>query len=96
MALTQAQDDLHAPFDALTVAHEVRAWAIENGDNPQLRIALCGYEGEHTMPASWECVPWKASVGYASRGKGVRRNENCKRERVWFSPHCLRGGGLFD
>ena len=70
------------------VAGAVRQWAITNGDNPALRIALCGYEGEHTMPSSWACVPWKTKGGYASQGNGTGR-ENSARERVWFSPHCL-------
>ena len=38
--------------DSESVAHQVREWAIANGDNPLLRIALCGYEGEHEMPVS--------------------------------------------
>lgn len=71
------------------VGGAVRAWAISNGDNPLMRIALCGYEGEHTMPESWECVPWKAQGGYGSQGDGAGR-ENAARERIWFSPHCLR------
>ena len=71
-----------------TCAHEVRAWAIENGSNPLLRIALCGYEGEHAMPADWTCVPWKAQGGYGSQGSG-RGRDNAGRERIWFSPHCL-------
>ena len=36
--------------DSRTVAHEVREWAIDNGANKNLRIALCGYEGEHDHP----------------------------------------------
>ena len=74
-----------------SVAEDVRAWAIANGDNPLFRIALCGYENEHgdAMPDSWEAVEWKAPKGYASqRTNGV--NENQKLERIWFSPHCLR------
>ena len=74
--------------DSLSVAHEVRRWAVENGDNPDLRIALCGYVGEHEMPISWECLPWKARGGYGSQGTGAGR-ENSGRERIWFSPHCL-------
>jgi hypothetical protein len=70
------------------VAHDVREWAIANGDNPLLRIALCGYDGEHVMPESWECVEWKAKGGYGSQGNGSGR-ENSGRERIWFSPHCL-------
>ena len=73
--------------DSLTVAHEVRKWAIANGDEPLMRIALCGYDGEHEMPDSWECVAWKAAGGYGSQANGSGR-ENCNRERIWFSPHC--------
>ena len=72
------------------MAHDVRRWAIANGDNPLLRIALCGYEGEHDMPSSWECVPWKANGGYGGQSKD-HDNPNAKRERIWFSPHCLGG-----
>ena len=74
-----------------SVAEDVRAWAIANGDNPLFRIALCGYETEHgdAMPDSWAAVEWKAAKGYANlRTNGV--NENNKLERIWFSPHCLR------
>ena len=80
--------------DSATVAHAVREWALANGDNKLLRIALCGYEGEHDMPG-WDCVPWKAKGGYAGQGDGS--NGNAARERVWFSPHCLSGkqGSLF-
>lgn len=74
----------------------VRCWAIENGANPLMRIALCGYEGEHDMPTDWACAPWKAKGGYGSQGDGAGR-ENAGRERVWFSPHCLQPQlGLFD
>jgi hypothetical protein len=86
---------LYAAED-LTVAHAVREWAIAHGDDPLLRIALCGYEGEHAMPDTWEEVAWKAKGGYGSQGDGAGR-ENASRERVWFSPHCLSGHqpGLF-
>lgn len=72
----------------LDVAHQVREWALANGDNPRLRIALCGYEGEHQMPASWRCIAWKANGGYGSSRRDGS-NENRARERIWFSPHCL-------
>ncbi len=77
------------------VAHAVREWAIANGDNPLLRIALCGYDGEHAMPESWECVAWKARGGYGSQGDG-RGRANASRERIWFSPHCLKPPTLFE
>ena len=82
-----------APSDSLyseyspEVSTAVRDWAVENGDNPLLLIALCGYEGEHNMPADWECVPWKTNGGYRNRTEG---NESASRERIWFSPHCLK------
>lgn len=69
------------------ISAEVRDWAIANGDNPEFRIALCGYEGEHKMPESWECVPWKAHGGYSRTERGKANREL---ERVWFSPFCLK------
>ena len=80
------------------ISSEVRAWAIANGDHPRLRIALCGYDGEHPMPESWECVEWKAVGGYGNQRKDGE-NTNASRERIWFSPHCLKPGkqiSLFD
>ncbi len=70
--------------ESLTAAQEAAKWAIAHGDDVKMRIALCGYEGEHQMPRSWECVAWKANGGYSVNKK------NRFRERIWFSPHCLR------
>jgi hypothetical protein len=81
------QDDLYG-MDSLSVAHDVREWAIANGDNPLLRIALCGYDGEHTMPDGWTVHEWKTPGGFGSQGNGTGR-ANAARERIWFSPHCL-------
>ena len=70
------------------ISAAVRAWCAANGDNPLLRIALCGYVEEahgDDLPG-WECVEWKANGGYNNRGDG----ENRKRERIWFSPACLK------
>lgn len=75
--------------DSGDVADQVRAWAIEHGDRPNLRIALCGYAGEHAMPPSWEEVAWKANGGYANRADG-RGRANAERERIWFSPACQK------
>lgn len=76
--------------DSFSVSTLVREWALENGNNRDLRIALCGYEGEHDIPSDWECVEWKARGGYDNQGTG-RSTANRKRERIWFSPHCLKG-----
>jgi len=71
------------------VGAQVREWAIANGESRDLRIALCGYEGEHVLPDSWECVAWKAQGGYGSQSYGTGRS-NAGRERIWFSPACIR------
>lgn len=78
------------------VSSDVRAWAIEHGADPLFRIALCGYEDEHAMPPEWECLPWKTRGGFDGQNRD-RDNQNRKKERVWFSPHCHRasaGGQL--
>lgn len=77
--------DLYAEESA-KVSTEVREWAIAHGADERLRIALCGYEGEHEMPEGWTCVAWKANGGYGNR----TGNNNAKLERVWFSPHCVQ------
>ncbi len=69
------------------VAHAVRDWAVANGDNPLLRIALCGYEGEHEMPKGWAVHSWSAGEGFG--GQAVERTGNGDKERIWFSPACL-------
>lgn len=75
--------------DSGDVAHEVRRWAIANGDNPRLRIVLAGYEGEHIMPDSWRVMRWRAGGGYGGGIDGGRGEINRHRERLWFSPACL-------
>ena len=82
--------------DSLDVAHAVREWAVANGGNRLLRIALCGYEGEHEMPPSWTVYSWSAGEGYGAQA--AERSRNGKRERIWFSPACQtsRQGSLFD
>lgn len=74
--------------DSLDIAADVQAWCIEHTDEPKLRIAICGYEGEHNIleGLGWSKVSWKASGGYGARNKD---NKNADRERIWFSPHCL-------
>jgi len=71
------------------VAAQVRHWALTNGDRKELRIALCGYQGEHDMPESWTAVKWHASGGYDRLNKD-RDNLNKYRETIWFSPGCLK------
>jgi len=86
---TADRTDALYSIDSLSVAHDVREWAIANGGHNRMRIALCGYEGEHAMPPDWQCVAWKANGGYGSQSGGEGR-VNSGRERIWFSPACHR------
>ena len=83
-------DGLYSAGDS-SVSRQVGEWAIEHSDDRTLRIAICGYEGEHAMPAEWECVSWNAGAGYG--GQAEERSENGKKERIWFSPSCIRKQG---
>lgn len=74
--------------DSRSVAGDVMAWAIANGDNPMLRIALCGYEADYQMPSGWETWHWKAAGGYENQSDDPSGNRH--REVIWFSPHCAR------
>ena len=66
-----------------SLTNAVRDWCIENGDNPLMRIAFCGYE-PLTMPAGWRALRWVARKGYQNE-----ENANREREIIWFSPYCL-------
>lgn len=69
------------------LASEVRNWCIEAGQNPQLRIALCGHGDEHTAleQQGWTPEPWKAGGGYARSSLATAKR---KSETIWFSPAC--------
>lgn len=80
-----------------TVAQRAATWARENGDNPLLRIALAGLEGEHDMPDDWFMLPWETGGGYGNQAPDGRGRKNANLERIWFSPHCIgeQGGTQF-
>ncbi len=83
--------------DSLTVAAECRAWCLEWGTIPQMRIALCGYAGEgheELEAKGWQCVAWKAAGGYGNRSE--QGKANAAKERLWFSPGCRSERTLFD
>src|SRR6202011_3430593 len=58
--------------DSPTVAHYVHRWALAAAQLG-VKVALCGYAGEYTIPSTWTEYAWNSQFG---RG----------RERVWFSP----------
>lgn len=86
--LYEVEDAKDLPEEML-VARRAAAWAREHGDDPLLRIVLCGLEGEHDMPATWRCVAWRGHGGYGLQAQG-RGRANRERERLWLSPHCVR------
>lgn len=60
--------------------------------HPKLRISICGYVGEgHEVldDLGWEKVEWTAQGGMGNQRKNGR-NDNGKKEVVYFSPHCLK------
>jgi hypothetical protein len=80
-------------IDSGTVAHDVRAYCLERGGDPMMRIALAGYAGEgheELEGQGWACVAWKSSGGYGNRTR--KGKDNAAKERIWFSPHCLTPG----
>ena len=90
--------DLYATDDH-DIARDVRDWAIDHGDDPRLRIALCGYEPEHVdyMPPSWRMHAYSGPAGYGSSAGGGVNDANRALERIWFSPHCtVPGQGVLD
>ena len=78
--------------DSGTIAHDVREWCLANGDNPRYRIVLAGYEDEHAahMPPTWRAMNWKANASFQSSRASGANQTNRHKERLWFSPHCIR------
>jgi DNA adenine methylase len=64
---------------------DVQKWCIERGNDPWMRIALCGYE-EHEIMADhgWTAYHWNAISG------GSLSSRDGSREVIWFSPHCIQ------
>ena len=94
-------NDRHQDVNAL--CDDVQSWCLRWGTDPEVRIGLCGLEGEYpaidelVKRGEWTEHAWKSNGGYGNR-KGSAENVNARRERVWFSPACARpghGGGLF-
>lgn len=100
-AATRAELYAKEDFD---VADQVRDWCLRHGDDPDYRIVLAGFSGEHDVleQHGWRVVEWfKAGFlkgGMAQQKGGGKHQQG--RERLWLSPHCLGAaekaqGGLF-
>ena len=89
-------DTVYGEYHDNSMSTCVREWCVAHEANPELRIALCGYDTEHAelTTRGWECVAWKARGGYSNKS-GVE-NVNAGRERIWFSPHVLQEADLFN
>ena len=70
------------------LADKVRAWCAANGQDPKLRIVLCGHAVEHDglLANGWHLRTWTARKGYAVTDEAV---ENSASETLWCSPHCV-------
>jgi DNA adenine methylase len=75
---------------SIAVSQAVREWAIAHGNDQRLRIALCGHDGDHVMPAGWDVYYWSRAGGMEGTNKADEGKTDKHRERVWFSPYCLR------
>jgi len=97
--------DLYS-VDDHTIAHEVRQWAIDNGNNPRYRIVLAGYstEHDHLIPDTWHRIRWSASAAYQSTKSADRAAAgdtsgnlgNRHGECLWLSPHCQQPDTQLD
>lgn len=88
-----------AGTDALdALRDDVLAWCQRWGPDHDMRIAVCGYEGDGyevlAREAGWREQAWKAGGGYGNRSEDGKANAT--RERIWFSPHCCFERTLFD
>ena len=67
------------------VGDAVREWCA--AAPADLRIVLCGYDGEH------DALGWRRIEGRSGGGAGYStRADNGRRERLWLSPGCLGAG----
>jgi hypothetical protein len=66
-----------------SVASDVWAWAVANGEHPKMRIVVAAYEDARDVPPGWTVRPWRARKGYAADG-----GANAKREVLYCSPNC--------
>jgi len=87
---THLHSSAYGTDDEDRIWFDAAAWAVANGHNPLLRIAVCGYavaECDEVFPSDWERYRWQTNGGYGNQGN-ARGRQNAKAECVWFSPHC--------
>jgi len=87
--------DYSAGGMGIGLAKDVQAWCAANGQDPLLRIVLCGHKGEHDalLHHGWHTRTWTARKGYALTDEAV---QNSKDETLWCSPACVPEVPEFD
>lgn len=86
----QNYEDLYGREPASEQVHE---WCATNGSKRKLRIVLCGYADEHDELLSFG---WTKKSVPKRRGMQAAKEHTGKAEMIWFSPQCVKQGGLFD
>jgi len=67
---TEGRTVLYAE-ESLTLSKQVQDWAIENSENPRLRICVAGYKDDYDeWPDGWERVIWRKN---GSRMGGMKK-----------------------
>lgn len=86
---TEGRKDGLYRVDSLSVAADVMQWAIEKGNDPNIRVAVAGYKDDYSnWPEGWEAYEWSTSE---IRMGSTKRAEYSRVEVIWFSPHCQVG-----
>lgn len=72
------------------VAAAVRAYCVQWGKHPLVRIVLSGYGDEHDalLAHGWRKEGWQANGGMGNQGTGAGRT-NKAWEMLWISPGCV-------
>lgn len=72
----------------LDVFYRMKAYAERLGSRPDMRIAFAYLEGTvGEWPDGWTVEEWR---GHGGMGRRNKANSNRDRERIAFSPHCLK------
>jgi DNA adenine methylase len=74
--------------DSDGLPEEVYTWCETHGEDPDLRIAVCGYTQNWDPPESWYEMTWTTQGGWARKSDDPNPDAQ-KEECVWFSPHCI-------
>lgn len=72
----------------------IQAWAIQHGDDPDIKIIVAGYTTDYWIPwpDDWQTIFWDAGTSYANTAKDTEKAyAGLGQECLWVSPSCLMG-----